>query len=90
MMMSSAISRRGLLAGISATAASAVAPGAMAASGTLGSAAQGVGVLFGAAAGNQIYTDPAYEALFRETRLMTSEWQFKMAALQPSRGVCEF
>ena len=85
------ISRRSALAGFALAASSTAAPKSFAAvNSTLGSIADGVGVLFGAAAGNQIYTDPAYDALFAETRLMTSEWQFKMAAVQPTRGVYDF
>ena len=85
------INRRRALEGLGALAFAGFASGANAStSSTLGSAANGVGVLFGAAAGNQIYTDAAYANLFREANLITSEWQFKMAALQPTRGVYEY
>ncbi len=90
--MNETISRRGMLEGLAALGGAAFAPKAVLARGAdnLGTTAASVGVTFGSAAGNQIYSDFSYEHLFGETRLITSEWQFKMAAVQPNQGVYEF
>ncbi len=83
-------SRRGVIEALATLAAGAAAPRAMADGSTLGTIAQGVGVTFGSAAGGQIYTDTAYEKLFAETKLVASEWQFKMSSLQAQKGVYDF
>ncbi len=84
------IHRRRLLQGVGAFAAAGFAPSALASGANLGAIAQQVGVTFGAAAGNQIFDDPAYGKLFAETHLVASEWQFKLASLQPVKGAYEF
>ncbi len=54
---------------------------------TLAEAARATGLVFGAAGGEALFTDPAYRALFLEqAAIFTPENALKFGALQPERG----
>jgi endo-1,4-beta-xylanase len=88
------LSRRQILAGLAGAAG--VAAGRPAEASTyvynnLGLLAKNANILFGAALGSPYYSDPTYAALFAQTRLLISEWQFNLGSLMPTtRGVFDF
>jgi GH35 family endo-1,4-beta-xylanase len=88
--------RREVLAGLAGAALTAGLPGSAtpalsAAAANLGQIAKASNILFGAALGSAYYTDPAYKALFDQTTLLVSEWQFNLASLMPNaNGVYDY
>jgi endo-1,4-beta-xylanase len=56
----------------------------------LGRIAHDAGILFGSALGSPYFSDSSYASLFDETRLLVSEWQFKIASLRPTRDTYDF
>ena len=80
------MNRRHVLAGLAGSSLLAATPEALAAatSSDLGATAKNARILFGAALGSPYSTDAKYAALFSQTRLLVSEWQFKLGSLMPN------
>ncbi len=89
-MFSTRLDRRSVLAGLGSAALLPAASRAQAAPASLADLARQSGLVYGAALGSPYFVDPRYAALFEETTLLVSEWQFKIASLRANPAAYDF